>query len=245
LKTGLQLKLAQHLTLTPQLQQSIRLLQLSTLELQQEISTALAENPLLELEDAEHPPETSIESLAVADRSLERDGPIESDLFAVIERDHSSFEQSDSSFDAARLNGGADAVVTASSNEATEDIGASLAAALDGRTDDDGVNDSARDALDFEQWGSGASGGDGDDSFEWQQSRHRDLRAHLLEQLPLLREGEAINALLHTRGNCGARAYDARRARRRLAVCRFAVAKPRSKRRRRAGFTRVFVAATQ
>ena len=37
MKPSLQLKLSQHLTLTPQLQQSIRLLQLSTLELNQEI----------------------------------------------------------------------------------------------------------------------------------------------------------------------------------------------------------------
>jgi len=37
MKQGLQLKLSQHLTLTPQLQQSIRLLQLSTLELSQEL----------------------------------------------------------------------------------------------------------------------------------------------------------------------------------------------------------------
>jgi RNA polymerase sigma-54 factor len=48
MKTGLQLKLGQHLALTPQLQQSIRLLQLSTLELSQEIDLALADNPLLE-----------------------------------------------------------------------------------------------------------------------------------------------------------------------------------------------------
>src|SRR5262249_49158765 len=41
----------QHLALTPQLQQSIRLLQLSTLELNQEIDQALADNPLLERED--------------------------------------------------------------------------------------------------------------------------------------------------------------------------------------------------
>ena len=53
LKAGLQLKLAQHLTLTPQLQQSIRLLQLSTLELHEEIAGTLAENPLLELTEGE------------------------------------------------------------------------------------------------------------------------------------------------------------------------------------------------
>ncbi|MBZ0132389.1 MAG: RNA polymerase factor sigma-54, partial [Rhodocyclaceae bacterium] len=51
MKQTLQLKLSQHLALTPQLQQSIRLLQLSTLELNQEIDNFLQDNPLLERED--------------------------------------------------------------------------------------------------------------------------------------------------------------------------------------------------
>ncbi|MGA2549382.1 MAG: RNA polymerase factor sigma-54 [Burkholderiaceae bacterium] len=51
MKQVLQLKLSQHLALTPQLQQSIRLLQLSTLELNQEIEQVLTENPLLERAD--------------------------------------------------------------------------------------------------------------------------------------------------------------------------------------------------
>lgn len=53
MKQTLQLKLSQHLTLTPQLQQSIRLLQLSTLELNQELERFLMENPLLERDDEE------------------------------------------------------------------------------------------------------------------------------------------------------------------------------------------------
>jgi RNA polymerase sigma-54 factor len=53
MKQTLQLKLSQHLTLTPQLQQSIRLLQLSTLELNQELERFLAENPLLERDEGE------------------------------------------------------------------------------------------------------------------------------------------------------------------------------------------------
>ncbi len=48
MKGALQLRLSQHLALTPQLQQSIRLLQLSTLELQQEIDQMLDANPFLE-----------------------------------------------------------------------------------------------------------------------------------------------------------------------------------------------------
>src|SRR2546423_1606151 len=60
MKPSLQFRLSQHLTLTPQLQQSIRLLQLSTIELNQEIDRLLMENPALEREDheehGEHPP---------------------------------------------------------------------------------------------------------------------------------------------------------------------------------------------
>lgn len=48
MKPGLQLRVSQQLALTPQLQQSIRLLQLSTLELSQEIEHMLEENPFLE-----------------------------------------------------------------------------------------------------------------------------------------------------------------------------------------------------
>jgi RNA polymerase sigma-54 factor len=72
MKQTLQLKLSQHLTLTPQLQQSIRLLQLSTLELNQELERFLAENPLLEREEGEDdqgygpPPPVAPEPLVTA-----------------------------------------------------------------------------------------------------------------------------------------------------------------------------------
>jgi len=51
MKTSLQLKMSQQLTMTPQLQQAIRLLQLSTLDLQQEIQEALESNPMLEVRE--------------------------------------------------------------------------------------------------------------------------------------------------------------------------------------------------
>lgn len=51
MKPTLQLRLSQHLALTPQLQQSIKLLQLSTVEMQQEIERYLLENPMLERDD--------------------------------------------------------------------------------------------------------------------------------------------------------------------------------------------------
>ena len=51
MKPGLSLRVSQHLALTPQLQQSIRLLQLSTLELASEVEQMLDDNPFLERED--------------------------------------------------------------------------------------------------------------------------------------------------------------------------------------------------
>lgn len=51
MKQSLQLRTSQHLALTPQLQQSIRLLQLSTLELHQELEQILSDNPMLERVD--------------------------------------------------------------------------------------------------------------------------------------------------------------------------------------------------
>lgn len=67
MKTSLQLKLGQQLAMTPQLQQAIRLLQLSTLELQQEIQEALESNPLLDIEENHND-----ESLDVAEASHEK-----------------------------------------------------------------------------------------------------------------------------------------------------------------------------
>ena len=58
MKQSLQLKMGQQLTMTPQLQQAIRLLQLSTLDLQQEIQEALDSNPMLEVEDSFDTPAT-------------------------------------------------------------------------------------------------------------------------------------------------------------------------------------------
>jgi RNA polymerase sigma-54 factor len=62
---------SQHLALTPQLQQSIRLLQLSTLELNQEIEQILAQNPLLDRDDDPHDGHLRLHG----DGSLQDSGP--------------------------------------------------------------------------------------------------------------------------------------------------------------------------
>jgi RNA polymerase sigma-54 factor len=70
MKPSLQVRLSQHLALTPQLQQSIRLLQLSTLELHQEVEQMLEQNPFLEAEE-EHVPtfEAAPQAPATAERN--------------------------------------------------------------------------------------------------------------------------------------------------------------------------------
>ena len=84
MKPSLQVRLSQHLALTPQLQQSIRLLQLSTLELHQEVEQMLDQNPFLETEDEGMPAfepmvDRSTPTERVAERETERaDTPTES-----------------------------------------------------------------------------------------------------------------------------------------------------------------------
>ena len=51
IKQSLSVKLGQQLKMTPQLQQAIKLLQLSSLELSQEIQAALDSNPMLEVDE--------------------------------------------------------------------------------------------------------------------------------------------------------------------------------------------------
>ncbi|MDL2337643.1 MAG: RNA polymerase factor sigma-54 [Pseudomonadota bacterium] len=74
MKPSLQVRLSQHLALTPQLQQSIRLLQLSTLELHQEVEQMLDQNPFLETEDEGAPAfEPMVERLSTTERVAERE----------------------------------------------------------------------------------------------------------------------------------------------------------------------------
>ena len=86
MKQGLQLRLSQQLAMTPQPQQAIRLLQLSTLELQQELQQALDSNPLLEQTDLHDEVETKEaedrESLDTVDALEQKDMPEELPLDA-------------------------------------------------------------------------------------------------------------------------------------------------------------------
>ena len=197
MKAGLQLKLAQHLTLTPQLQQSIRLLQLSTLELQQEIELALAENPLLELAESDAPDERGAEdpidvpdSVDVYASSVDREHLLDgSDSMAA----YSAPEQQDArenGHDVASLNGQgdiADFTQTAPTENATDSAGG-----------EGGEGDFDAPSLDFAEWGSSGAGSfdDDDESFESQRASPPSLREHLRAQLVLVKESAGILQLV-------------------------------------------------
>ncbi|MGF1882514.1 RNA polymerase factor sigma-54 [Vibrio splendidus] len=89
MKPSLQLKLGQQLAMTPQLQQAIRLLQLSTLDLQQEIQEALESNPLLDVEEGNEETPTSEEKPSSDEKetveATEQDLPDSSDLIEKSE----------------------------------------------------------------------------------------------------------------------------------------------------------------
>jgi RNA polymerase sigma-54 factor len=79
LKASLQVRLSQHLALTPQLQQSIRLLQLSTLELHQEVEQMLEANPFLEVDDEASPLSGAAAGEALAPAPPVERQPVEAD----------------------------------------------------------------------------------------------------------------------------------------------------------------------
>lgn len=92
MKLSLQLKLGQQLTMTPQLQQAIRLLQLSTLDLQQEIHQALESNPMLELIESSEEDETP----TPADSSTTTDPKASSELESTtVTRDSAELNSDD------------------------------------------------------------------------------------------------------------------------------------------------------
>ncbi|WP_415885446.1 RNA polymerase factor sigma-54 [Neptuniibacter sp. QD37_6] len=87
MKQALHLKIGQQLTMTPQLQQAIRLLQLSTLDLQQEIQEALESNPMLDVSEDDNTPDATsndqdnnLDSHQSAAEELERSSPAEQDF---------------------------------------------------------------------------------------------------------------------------------------------------------------------
>ena len=182
MKQGLSLRVSQHLALTPQLQQSIRLLQLSTLELSQEVGQMLDENPFLEVNE---------------DAALREEFGLEhSD--APVSQDAQEFEAAPDLIAA-----GTHEITTAASNNsqntAEKTSGESTEPKLEESWEGDGSVDSAPDDG---EWGNDAAPrknniDDSDAEASDLAGEHETLQTHLHRQSLSLRLSDIDRAALH------------------------------------------------
>jgi RNA polymerase sigma-54 factor len=179
MKQTLQLKIGQQLTMTPQLQQAIKLLQLSTLDLQQEIQQALDSNPMLELE----------EDSGLSPDPIQQDDKLtngEADSAEGLNGDSElGFSEGDISF-----------------GESTDDLHD-----FDGNTHDSDWQDNIPEELPVDsQWddvfqslpATNNHNGEDDYDFEAKNSVTESLQDHLLWQLNLCRLSETDHAIALT-----------------------------------------------
>ncbi len=175
LKQGLSLRVSQHLALTPQLQQSIRLLQLSTLELSQEVEQMLDENPFLEVSE-----ETAVRE----EFGLEH-------VNTPVSQDSREFE---SSTDSGSSSGAED-----TGSSATGDTEVSAEPKLEESWEGDGTVETTPDDS---EWGSDAparknNNDEGDTEASDLTGAHESLQDHLHRQSLGLRLSEEDRAALH------------------------------------------------
>lgn len=164
MKQGLSLRVSQHLTLTPQLQQSIRLLQLSTLELSQEVEQMLDQNPFLE--------KTQDEAISEEFGLPQADTPVSTGERALDLASNSVASPADSTSSTSDSGKNSDEVTPLTGDEGPD-------------WDGDGTQDMSPDD---NEWGTDAKArtnnldaGDDPDATEWARS-HESLQAHLHRQ---------------------------------------------------------------
>ncbi|MBI2727913.1 MAG: RNA polymerase factor sigma-54 [Polaromonas sp.] len=179
MKQGLSLRVSQHLALTPQLQQSIRLLQLSTLELSQEVEQMLDENPFLEVTE---------ESAVREEFGLDH-------INTPVSQDNQEFESAGDSMSGGTIDSG---TTSSTESETTPEI--SSEARLEESWEGDG---SVESAPDDSEWGGDAlprknnNGDDGDADASDLARSHESLQDHLHRQSLSLRLSEEDRAALH------------------------------------------------
>ena len=183
MKQGLQLKFSQNLSLTPQLQQAIRLLQLSTLELNQEIDILMQTNPLLERGDDSEDEYGNPLDQGEADSTAGANSQLEADqaLAAGTTADNLDAEYSSQDF-----------------QSGSAEPAASEAGALDDSADfeptapDFSDNFTAEFDEEFDvfsngsRWDENNVPADDDSDFKQQETLQITLREHLMSQLKLM-----------------------------------------------------------
>ena len=180
MKQGLQLKFSQNLSLTPQLQQAIRLLQLSTLELNQEIDALMQTNPLLERGDESedeygNPVESSAEDASLStSASLDEVARDAAETPDSAVSDH-EFSEREFEFNSTEPN--------------VADTGPADTEANDTDYSDtfsSEFNDEFDEFSNGSRWDENTTPSDDDSDFKQQETLQVSLREHLLSQLKLM-----------------------------------------------------------
>jgi len=188
MKQGLQLKFSQNLSLTPQLQQAIRLLQLSTLELNQEIDVLMQTNPLLERgDDTEDEYGNAVEPVADG-ADLSATSPESAEAKPEFENFDAEYAESASEFNGAES---ANASVADVSDTADFDVPSTDYA----DTFSAEFNDEFDEFSNGSRWDENTMPADDDSDFKPQETLQTSLREHLLSQLKLMPLSERDQSL--------------------------------------------------
>ena len=168
MKQGFQIKFSQNLSLTPQLQQAIRLLQLSSLELNQEIDVLMQTNPLLERDETGED-EYGDASEARADEAASAQTTQEPHLDSFNEEASESYTDANQSTESNQQNEVAEFDTNQTSTEyATE------------------FNDEFDEFSNGSRWDENSTPSDDDSDFKQQETLPTSLRQHILSQLKLM-----------------------------------------------------------
>lgn len=182
MKQGLQLKFSQSLSLTPQLQQAIRLLQLSTLELNQEIDVLMQTNPLLERgEEGEDEYGNPVDQ-AAEDADFNHAGAADSaEQQAAVSPEQEKFETEFSAPDYGSGSGDTTTDQISQFDEVPESEAADFSDTFVAEFDEefDVFSSGSR-------WDENNTPADDDSDFKPQETLQVSLREHLLSQLKLM-----------------------------------------------------------
>jgi len=196
MKQGLQLKFSQNLSLTPQLQQAIKLLQLSTLELNQEIDLLMQTNPLLERGDDgedEYGNATDNSEDEVTLNTTSNDGNVAEDPQNIEDNNDFSLDIS---------NDKTNTEFTDNNSESTQSESTDFEQNTADYTADHPVDHSAEFNDDYDEfsngslWDENSTPSDDDSDFKQQETMQISLRDHLISQLKLMPLSERDQTLV-------------------------------------------------
>lgn len=184
MKQGLHLKFSQNLSLTPQLQQAIRLLQLSTLELNQEIDVLMQTNPLLERGDDSEDEYGNVVDHDAEDASLNGSSSLDAPVQDITKTQDS--ENFDSEFPNQDFQLNATELSPSEANQLAESSDFEPGSTDFSDTYSAEFDDEFDEFSNGSRWDENSAPADDDSDFKQQETLQISLREHLLSQLKLM-----------------------------------------------------------